>query len=86
MSVAYSTVYANKSAANAGGILLTDEFGPNHDNLVQGNYVADNTKDCGITIPSYDLGLNPVTGELDPLIRGRFQQQDHWQRVDRQRG
>jgi Right handed beta helix region len=72
MSVAYSSVINNKSVANAGGILLTDEFGPNHDNLVQGNYVADNTKDCGITIPSHNLGMNPVTGQLDPSFGGVY--------------
>jgi hypothetical protein len=72
MSVAYSTVVDNKSVANAGGILLTDEFGPNHDNLVQGNYVADNTKDCGITIPGHNLGLNPVTGQPDPSFGGDY--------------
>ncbi len=72
MSVAYSKVIDNKSVANAGGILLTDEFGPNHDNLVQGNYVADNTKDCGITIPSHNLGLNPATGDLDPSFGGVY--------------
>jgi nitrous oxidase accessory protein NosD len=72
MSVAYSSVINNQSVANSGGILLTDEFGPNHDNLVQGNYVADNTKDCGITIPSHNLGLNPVTGQLDPSFGGVY--------------
>ena len=72
MSVAYSSVINNKSVANAGGILLTDEFGPNHDNVVQGNYVADNTKDCGITIPSHNLGLNPATGQLDPSFGGVY--------------
>ena len=72
LSVANSTVIDNKSVANAGGILLTDEFGPNHDNLVQGNYVADNTKDCGITIPSHNLGLNPVTGQPDPSFGGDY--------------
>ena len=72
MSVAYSSVINNQSVANAGGILLTDEFGPNHDNVVQGNYVADNTKDCGITIPSHNLGLNPATGQLDPSFGGVY--------------
>ncbi len=72
LSVAYSKVVNNKSIGNAGGILLTDEYGPNHDNLVQGNYVADNTKDCGITVPSHNLGLNPVTGQLDPSFGGVY--------------
>jgi hypothetical protein len=72
LSVANSWVINNKSVGNAGGILLTDEFGPNHDNLVQGNYVEGNTKDCGITIPSHNLGLNPATGQLDFSFGGVY--------------
>ncbi len=72
MSVAYSSVIDNQSVGNAGGILLTDEYGPNHDNLVQGNYVEGNTKDCGITIPSHNLGVDPTTGQLDPSFGGVY--------------
>ncbi len=72
LSVAYSSVIDNQSVGNAGGILMTDEFGPNHDNLVQGNDVEGNTKDCGITIPSHNLGLNPTTGQLDPSFGGVY--------------
>jgi parallel beta-helix repeat protein len=72
MSVAYSTVVDNQSVGNSGGILLTDEFGPNHDNLIQGNYVEGNTLDCGITIPSHNLGLDPTTGLLDPSFGGVY--------------
>ena len=38
---------------NAGGILLTDETGPNHDNLITGNLVTENGYDCGITLASH---------------------------------
>jgi parallel beta-helix repeat protein len=38
---------------NAGGILLTDEIGANHDNLITRNVVKGNTPDCGITMPSH---------------------------------
>jgi nitrous oxidase accessory protein NosD len=72
LSVAYSSVINNQSVGNAGGILLTDEFGANHDNLVEGNYVEGNTKDCGITLPSHNLGLNPTTGQLDPSFGGVY--------------
>lgn len=72
MSVAYSSLIDNRSVGNAGGILLTDEYGPNHDNLVEGNYVEGNTKDCGITIPSHNLGLNPVTDQPDPSFGGDY--------------
>jgi parallel beta-helix repeat protein len=72
LSVANSTVIDNKSAGNSGGILLTDEFGPNHDNLIQGNLVQNNTKDCGITIPSHNLGLDPSTGQPEPSFGGVY--------------
>ena len=56
LSVANSTVLGNKSIGNSGGILLTDEFGPTHDNLIADNLVLNNVLDCGITIPSHSLG------------------------------
>jgi nitrous oxidase accessory protein NosD len=72
LSVAHSAVVDNVSKGNSGGILLTDEFGPTHHNLVAGNVVEDNTKDCGITIPSHNLGMNPATGKLDPSFGGVY--------------
>jgi parallel beta-helix repeat protein len=74
-SVADSTVLDNQSTDNSGGILLTDEFGPNHNNLIEGNDVVDNTKDCGITIPSHNLGLNPKTLQPDPSFGGVYDNQ-----------
>jgi Right handed beta helix region/Periplasmic copper-binding protein (NosD) len=74
-SVAHSSVIDNQSVANAGGILLTDEYGPNHNNLIEGNYVEGNTRDCGITIPSHNLGLNPKTDEPDPSFGGDYDNQ-----------
>ena len=62
----------NRSIGNAGGILLTDEYGPNHDNVVRRNYVVGNTKDCGITLPGHNLALNPATGDLDPTFGGVY--------------
>lgn len=72
MSVAYSQVIDNQSVVNAGGILVTDEFGPSHNNLIEGNYVEGNTKDCGITLPGHNLALNPQTGKLDPSFGGVY--------------
>jgi hypothetical protein len=72
LSVAKSVVIDNKSIGNSGGILLTDEFGPNHDNLIAGNVVANNVLDCGITIPSHSLGLDPTTGQPDPSFGGVY--------------
>jgi parallel beta-helix repeat protein len=72
LSVADSVVKDNRSVDNAGGILLTDEYGPTHDNLIQGNYVVGNTKDCGITLPGHNLALNPATGLPDPSFGGVY--------------
>jgi hypothetical protein len=72
LSVAHSTVLGNKSIGNSGGILLTDEFGPTHDNLIARNQVRDNVGDCGITIPSHNLGIDPATGKPDPSFGGVY--------------
>jgi hypothetical protein len=72
LSVANSVVLGNKSIGNSGGILLTDEYGPNHDNLISGNLVLDNVLDCGITIPSHSLGIDPTTGQPDPSFGGVY--------------
>jgi hypothetical protein len=72
LSVANSTVIDNRSVGNSGGILLTDEFGPTHDNLIARNQVLNNVNDCGITIPSHNLGLNPTTGKPDPSFGGVY--------------
>jgi len=72
MSVSDSQVVDNQSVTNAGGILVTDEFGPSHNNLIEGNYVEGNTKDCGITLPGHNLALNPETGQLEPSFGGVY--------------
>jgi hypothetical protein len=72
LSVDDSFVNNNRSVDNAGGILLTDEYGPNHNNVVRRNYVVGNTKDCGITLPGHNLAFNPATGQLDPTFGGVY--------------
>lgn len=57
MSVANSVVGGNLIQDNVGGILLTDELGPNHDNWLRDNSVLDNPVDCGITLASHYLSL-----------------------------
>ena len=71
-SVANSEVLLNTVTSNAGGILLTDEFGPTHNNLIAGNVVTDNAYDCGITMPSHNLGRDPQTGKLMPRFGGVY--------------
>lgn len=48
-----STVSDNLIEQNSGGILISDETGPTHDNLIANNTVKKNLLDCGITIPSH---------------------------------
>ncbi|HSU33747.1 MAG TPA: right-handed parallel beta-helix repeat-containing protein [Bryobacteraceae bacterium] len=57
--VDHSTVANNRVTGNAGGILITDDTGATHDNLITGNTVVRNTNgDCGITLPSHsDKGV-----------------------------
>ena len=71
-SVANSSVTFNTVTDNVGGILLTDEFGPTHDNLIAGNVITDNIYDCGITLPSHNLGRDPASGKLMPSFGGVY--------------
>ena len=56
---------------NAGGILLTDEFGPSAHNVISGNVSKNNLQDCGITLPSHNaLAMTDPTkgGVYDNLV------------------
>ena len=53
MAADHSSVVRNEIEDNSGGVLITDETGPNHDNLISGNSVHDNPFDCGITLASH---------------------------------
>ncbi|MGA8108042.1 MAG: right-handed parallel beta-helix repeat-containing protein [Acidobacteriaceae bacterium] len=53
MAVDHSTILRNEIAHNAGGILISDETGPNDHNLISENFVHDNVYDCGITLASH---------------------------------
>ncbi len=44
-----SRVSGNYVLGNEGGVLLTDEFGPTRDNLVEGDTITRNAFDCGVT-------------------------------------
>jgi hypothetical protein len=60
-----SVVAFNTVEGNAGGILVSDDSGPTHDNSVSKNVVINNVLDCGITIPSHSpFGVyhNTVSG------------------------
>ncbi len=78
--VAFSTVTDNLIMDNAGGVLLTDETNPNHDNLVSNNRVLHNIPDCGITLPSHPpngAGTNigrPSFGVFDDTVADNLSQ------------
>lgn len=52
-AVDHSTFVDNTVVKNAGGILVSDDTGPTHDNLISRNTVSDNPFDCGITLASH---------------------------------
>ncbi len=58
--VTNSTVSDNVVEHNSGGILVTDDTAPNHDNFITNNTVRDNPYDCSITLATHDL--NPLMG------------------------
>ena len=58
VAVDHSLVADNRVDHNAGGILLTDETGPNHDNQIVENTVTENPIDCGITLASHKPAPN----------------------------
>lgn len=53
--VDHSVVAKNVVENNAGGILLSDDTGKTHDNLLTGNVVQHNAFDCGITLASHNI-------------------------------
>jgi len=77
MSVRDSTVRANLVRGNSGGILLSDEFGPTHGNVIARNVVEDNPYDCGVTLASHNAGWNPGTQSTTPAFAGVY---DNWVR------
>ena len=52
---------------NVGGILITDETGPSHGNLIVRNVWRDNLEDCGITLP-----LHNAMATSDPCKAGVY--------------
>jgi hypothetical protein len=64
VAVTDSVVADNYVADNAGGILLTDEFGPTSGNVVRHNVSLNNTDDCGITLAGHNpAAVDPATGQ-----------------------
>jgi hypothetical protein len=68
VSVTNSVVENNRVLDNIGGILLTDEFGPNSGNVVRGNSTIGNTDDCGITLAGHASDATGTAGVYDNLV------------------
>jgi parallel beta-helix repeat protein len=72
MGVTDSTVSDNYVSKNEGGILLTDEFGPTHNNMIEENTVTANAYDCGITVPGHNPFALDSQGNPQPKIAGVY--------------
>jgi len=72
MGVANSQVTRNYIAGNSGGVLLTDEFGPTHGNVVAGNTITGNAFDCGITVPGHNPMALDANGNRQPDVAGVY--------------
>jgi hypothetical protein len=53
IGVVHSVVSGNYTTQNGDGILLSDDTGPSHDNLLMGNLAIDNPPECGIVLASH---------------------------------
>ncbi len=58
--VSYSILTQNTVQNNSGGILMSDDTGPTHHNLVSFNTVSDNVLACGITMASHAPSTAPT--------------------------
>lgn len=64
VAVTDSIVEQNYVVDNAGGILLTDEFGPTAHNVIRDNDASNNVGDCGITLAGHSsAAVDPATGD-----------------------
>jgi Periplasmic copper-binding protein (NosD) len=70
--VAYSTIRDNFIAYNSGGVLLSDDVGPTHNNVVEDNVVTDNASDCGITVPGHNPNALNSAGVPQPSVAGVY--------------
>ncbi len=76
IAVNHSVIASNVVKNNSGGILISDENGPSHDNLIAGNTVSNNAYDCGITLASHSpapsSGLKLPAGVYHNTIYGNL--------------
>ncbi len=55
-----------------GGLLVSDELGPNDHNTIMGNRVLDNAKGCGITLAGHNPAALGADGQPDPSAGGVY--------------
>jgi hypothetical protein len=71
-NIGWSTIRDNLITHNSGGVLLTDDIGPTHNNVVAGNVVTANLFDCGITVPGHNSNALSSTGVRQPSVAGVY--------------
>lgn len=64
-----SVISNNLVQGNDGGMLVTDESGPTHDNIIEDNTIQNNPGDCGITLASHP-SLTPPSQPGPPSSGG----------------
>ena len=67
MGADHSSVVNNEVENNSGGILITDETGTSHNNLISGNSVHDNPFDCGVTLASHGPATSVIPSAKLPF-------------------
>ena len=72
IGIADSVISHNYDSGNTGGILLTDETGLTHGNLIEDNIVTGNQYDCGVTVPGHNANALSSTGTPQPTVAGVF--------------
>ena len=70
--VAFSSIKGNFVAFNSGGMLISDETGPTHNNVIAGNLVTGNATDCGITMPGHNSNALDAKGNRQPAVAGVY--------------
>ena len=70
--VAWSKVSDNHVSGNSGGILISDDTGPTHDNVIEDNTVTKNLFDCGITVPGHNGNALDASGNPQPSVAGVY--------------
>jgi hypothetical protein len=71
-NIADSTIRGNFISNNSGGVLMSDDVGPNHDNVIENNVVTGNKADCGITVPGHNPSALSAAGVPQPKVAGVF--------------